>query len=140
MAKKEYLKVPCHTVVVAGSPEAAKQVQKGVDTAGCASRKRMGVRLTDPKAELGAESLGKPCVTKRRSCPLQLIFKDGVPYLRLCKRAGNKKPGFLIPAGTPAEANTRAQAACACWRANKKSFKNCPGIDTANLGGGARRR
>lgn len=136
MAKKPFQKVPCHVVVVAGSAEAAKRVPGGADASGCrivAARRRMGVRLEDPKPELGAKSLGKPCSTKRKSCPLQLIFQDGVPYLRLCKKAGNRKPGYLVPAGTPAEAAARASELCACWRANRKRFEKC-NIDRTRLG------
>jgi len=82
-------------------------------------------------------SKGKPCPTERKSCPIQLVYRNNEPFFRLC--TGKKKPGPLIPAGNPNEAYDRAKAICACWERSGKSFDTCvpPG---APIGGAGRRK
>jgi hypothetical protein len=87
--------------------------------------------------ELLGTSKGKPCNTARKGCPIQLVFKRDVPYLRLCGVKG--KPGKLVEAGTPQQAYDRAKELCACWNANDKSFDRCAAPD-APLGAAKRGR
>jgi hypothetical protein len=121
---------PVHAVKIAGSPERAKQLRAMLPRTGpgggiTVSRARLGIRDVDLRPELGVESTGKPCVTKRKTCPIQLIMKGGHPFLRLCKKSGNRKPGFLIPAGSPREALQRSREMCGCWKKAGKNFASC---------------
>lgn len=72
-----------------------------------------------------------PCATSRETCPVQLIFDEGTPKLRFCKKAGNKKPGYTVRVSNAEEAQKIAESACACWKRNKKNFTKCFPSDTA---------
>lgn len=93
-----------------------------------------------------------PCGVDRTTCPVQLSYKQGQAYLRLCRQqpkdtgkpfvksavrggeivkfdrpqAGWRReldqPGWLIPVSTPEEAQDMAQAACKCWSKAKDGF------------------
>lgn len=63
-----------------------------------------------------------PCAQKRKTCPVQLVYRGGKPQLRFCVKAGNKKPGFLVPVKNASEANRLAEGACAHWRKSRKRF------------------
>ena len=125
--KHSWMPAPVHVVKIAGTPERAKQIRASLprDAGVVVSRARLGIRDVVLRPELGIESSGKPCVTKRKTCPVQLIIKSGQPYLRLCKKSGNRKPGYLIPAGSPQEAYQRSREICACWEKAGKNFSSC---------------
>lgn len=68
----------------------------------------------------------------RQSCPVQLVFVEGVPHLRFCYATG--KPGPLVRATSPADAQKIAESTCACWHKNNRSFSKCK-IKSAGLRG-----
>jgi len=128
--KHPWAPAPVHAVKIAGTPEMAKKIRASLPRTGpgagiAVSKVRLGIRDIELRPELGIESAGKPCVTKRKSCPVQLIQRGGQPFLRLCKKAGNRKPGYLIPAGSPQEAYQRSREICECWERSRKSFAKC---------------
>jgi hypothetical protein len=87
---------------------------------------------------LRAHTLSKiPCPTARKACPIQLVFRDGKPNLRLC--LAQKKPGPLVPVDNPRDALARSQQLCACWEKEGKSFEKC-GISQYSLGDAPRSR
>ena len=54
---------------------------------------------------------GKGRAVGLRTCPVQLVFVNGTPYLRMCVAAG--KPGFLVKVKDGADAYDAAGRACA---------------------------
>jgi hypothetical protein len=75
-------------------------------------RKRVckkGKSLPDPYCK----GVSKPC-DARASCPVQLIFLRGVPYLRFCQVRGER--GYAIPISSPEEGQARAEEACRNWK------------------------
>ena len=54
---------------------------------------------------------GKGRAVGLRSCPVQLVFVSGTPYLRMCVAAG--KPGFLVKVKDGVDAYEAAGKACA---------------------------
>lgn len=66
-------------------------------------------------------SPGVPCSSKRAleagRCKVQLIFRNGVPHLRFCEKAG--KPGRLLPVESPTEARLLSKKICACLTRKK---------------------
>ena len=81
-------------------------------------------------------SKGSPCPKKRKGCPVQLVWQEGRPFLRLCDRP--KKPGRMIPVpDDPSTALALSRRLCACWEASgkpsRRSFRRC-GVETAPLG------
>lgn len=93
-----------------------------------------------------------PCGVDRNTCPVQLSYRQGQTYLRLCrqqpkntgkpfvksaivggevvkyKRSDDawkrqlEQPGWLIPVNSPEDAQDMAQAACKCWSKAKDGF------------------
>lgn len=89
--------------------------------------------LNVPGVEPGYfQASGQPCrllapkerAAGLRSCPVQLVFVNGTPYLRLCTQA--YRPGFLVKVKDGADAYDAAGRACAeagfSVPANKKVF------------------
>lgn len=69
-------------------------------------------KVLDPKRKGGP----------RKNCPVQLIFKGGRPYMRLC--TAYKSPGKLVPLPLDGvKANEIAQRVCAHWAAGDKAFE-----------------
>jgi hypothetical protein len=112
---------PEHTVIIAGDPERAKKIPRRAGE--IIAKDRLGVRNVALRPELGLTTTTTPCKEKRRGCPLQLIFKDGQPYLRLCRT--RKKPGVVVPVTTPEETFRLSKDLCACWKTNRRSFTKC---------------
>ncbi len=81
-----------------------------------------------------------------RTCPVQLVFVKGSPFLRMCSSAG--KPGFLVKVKDGAEAYEAAGKACAAAgfavARNKKVFSREllteAGVEVEEALGGVRRR
>jgi hypothetical protein len=70
------------------------------------------------------------CSKTRQSCPVQLIFKKGVPMLRFCMKSGKNR---VVPFKTAAEARKLARTACQCWTRSsknptKRSFERCRSV------------
>lgn len=81
----------------------------------------------------------KPCQASskegRRSCPVQLVWRDGSPYLRFCTETN--KPGHLVAVDNPRDAQGLAARACAQWKRDGKRFTaDNPAVQVAEgLGG-----
>ena len=81
-----------------------------------------------------------------RTCPVQLVFVKGSPFLRMCSAAG--KPGFLVKVKDGVEAYEAAGRACAeagfAVPKNKKVFSRelltRAGVEVEEGLGGVRRR
>jgi hypothetical protein len=63
-----------------------------------------------------------PCASDRKSCPVQLIFIEGTPNLRFCRK--RDKPGFIVPVASPEKAQQLAEEACADWGKWPDTFFN----------------
>lgn len=61
-----------------------------------------------------------PCKSARKTCPVQLVFRDGEIKLRFCK--GLNQPGYMVSVSSPEEALALSQAACAEWAEDSKAF------------------
>ena len=72
------------------------------------------------KGKYNSGAGSKPCSESRKTCPVQLVFRDGDVKLRFCK--GLNQPGYLVPVSSPEEAIAISQAACAEWAADAKAF------------------
>lgn len=81
-----------------------------------------GGKELEPVRDAQCGPQANPCAQSRKTCPVQLVYRDGKPNLRFCITAGNKKPGFLVPVQTAREANQLAEDACAHWRKSGKKF------------------
>lgn len=88
-----------------------------------------GERIAPVPAELCGKT-AKPCSSSRKTCPVQLVYRQGRPHLRFCLKAGNNKPGWLVPVQSPSAAMELAKEACEQWAANKRRFteKNAAAI------------
>ena len=62
---------------------------------------------------------GKESKLRAGKCKIQLVWKTGKPFLRVCRTA--KKPGPLIPVRSANEARTRSNELCACFMKTKAS-------------------
>jgi len=60
-----------------------------------------------------------PCDQLRAQCPVQLIFVQGQPTLRFCKK--KSRPGYLVPVSSPAQAQSLAEKACRAWKTPKNT-------------------
>lgn len=83
-----------------------------------------GLAYKDPRC---SASVGKPCVGNRfkapgkdDSCPVQSVWVDGTPALRLC--TGHEKPGRLYAVKDAADAIAFSREACEFWK-RKGTFK-----------------
>lgn len=72
-----------------------------------------------------SRTVNKPCAQERKGCPVQLVFQNGQPHLRFCKKAGSGKPGHLVPVSSADEAQRLAADACKCWKRNRKKWGAC---------------
>lgn len=59
----------------------------------------------------------------RSTCPVQLVFKSGQPYLRFCLT--QKHPGKLVRVDSAEEAQRVSAEMCRCWKKNRKQFGSC---------------
>lgn len=87
-----------------------------------------------PCAAAGRSRTGKKT---RSTCPVQLIYKNGQPYLRFC--LAQKRPGKVIAVSSADEAQRVSAEVCKCWRKNRKQFGKCLPASTP-LGGLGRAR
>jgi hypothetical protein len=88
----------------------------------------------DKKTGKITETPAVPCASKRTTCPVQLIYKDGQPMLRFCTKAGNRRPGHVIPVNDAMEAQRIAAAACQCWKQHGGDFSRCEAVTSHALG------
>lgn len=70
----------------------------------------------------------EPCKSKRKGCPVQLVFKDSKPFVRFCRRAGNGKPGWLVAAKSPDHARELVGKACAQWKRTRSFTSSNPAV------------
>lgn len=134
--------VPCLRIVVGGKRGATGQR----DDKAChvVGEPRGGAGDFDLAKKFGATSktvapfTNKPCTApmtrKRKSCPVQLAFDHGQPFLRFC--TAEKAKGYRLDVDTPAEAMAVSERVCAAWRQTGK-FALPP---ETPLGGRKRRR
>lgn len=62
---------------------------------------------------------GKESQLRPGKCKVQLIWKSGSPFLRVCRTA--KKPGLLVPVRDAREARKMSNDLCACFTRTKAS-------------------
>lgn len=90
---------------------------------------------SEPKPHISCGNRGTPCGTDRQTCPVQFVFKAGVPHLRFCGAKGQKAP--LVKVTNPKEAQALATKACAQWerttRRDAKGRIETPGQYTKNI-------
>ena len=142
MAKKpsSTAKPPCLKVKI-GAPRG----QSGASEAGCAvvgtgsfDRKAFNLGKKYKATSKTVDSLdGKFCGTNkhgrkvkcpppcqgtanRNTCPVQIAFDAGQPFLRFCR--GAKQAGYRVDVDSPREALKVADKACAHWK-SKGSFE-----------------
>lgn len=82
--------------------------------------KAAGVIITGPGLDYTTAS--QPCMSSRKACPVQLVFKSGAPHLRFCRTAGSGEPGYLVPTPDPSAARKLSAEACAQWNRDGKKF------------------
>jgi len=66
----------------------------------------------------------------RKTCPVQLFFREGTPFIRFCRAGKRNEPGHAVEANDIDHAQKLATAACKCWTKShkdpkKRSFKKC---------------
>lgn len=132
--------VPCVRVVV-GGPGFKKAKVGAKDAQGCqlsTTKQDMSARKVSLRKEIGATSKSvdhvagrrtcggdrkskcpAPCLgtEKRKTCPVQLAFDRGQPFLRFCFR--KKKTGYRINVDSVADAVAVSDRACAHWREHR---------------------
>jgi hypothetical protein len=100
-------------------------------------------KAVDPVRDWSCGPSNKPCKGKRKTCPVQFVWRDGKPNLRFCKtlitfkpkkREDGEKvdvkrivspiavPGWLVPVKSAQEAAKLAKEACERWTANKNTL------------------
>jgi hypothetical protein len=92
---------------------------------------------------LDYDTASAPCSTKRKGCPVQLVFRKGQPFLRFCKKAGSGEPGHFVSVPDASEARRLTAEACAAWSASGGKFTaQNPAVVAAGgaLGRAGRRR
>jgi hypothetical protein len=121
--------------------------------------KPFGVKLPNPTLKVPGvepgyfEPTGAPCrllskgqrAAGLRTCPVQLVFVKGTPFLRMCTQAN--RPGFLMKVTDGAKAYEAAGSACAAAGfavpKNKKVFTREllteAGVEVEETLGGVRR-
>lgn len=129
--------VPCTRVVVGG--KGFKKAAPGAkDARGCTittTTQDMASRKVDLRKNIGATSktvehiegrkvcgsdrkgtCPPPCAAtdKRKTCPVQLAFDRGQPFLRFC--FAKKQPGYRVDVDSPTQAVEVANKACAHWK------------------------
>lgn len=154
MAKKKTSKAP---------ESGTKQSPRRFDPCGprgCSVADVKGARIRTSNEVFMAHG-GKPfsyntqtsaCSVDRSTCPVQLSYRQGQAYLRLCRQQPKNtgkpfiksavvggevvkykrsddawkrpldQPGWLIPVNSPEDAQDMAQAACKCWSKAKDGF------------------
>jgi len=70
----------------------------------------------------------EPCKTDRKGCPVQLFFRESVPYVRFCQKAGSGEPGWVVPAKSPEHARKLAAKACSAWKRGKRFGPTNPAV------------
>jgi len=88
-----------------------------------------GYRISTPPG-FDYTTAALPCDTDRASCPVQLFFRNGTPFIRFCRAGKKSKPGYAVEANDVDHAAKLATAACKCWTKShkdpkKRSFKKC---------------
>ncbi len=88
----------------------------------------------------------EPCANTRKTCPVQLHFKKGKPFLRFCIKQGKKggTPGYTMPVKSVEEAQKIAAKACECWfesskTPSRRSFNKCK-VSSGPLGSTRKKR
>jgi hypothetical protein len=87
------------------------------------SNKRFTGRLKDGRLDSYCKITSPPC-EDRAGCPVQLVWVKGKPHLRFCIEP--KKPGFLVPVGSPEEADKLSRKACRAWPRQPEGKKGWP--------------
>ncbi len=139
-------------------PKRAKKVFDDCGGDGCEITKRAAGQRIESKPEGFDQTTPQTTICKVDSarCPVQLIFKDGNPYIRLCesryqtgKQSESGKPvqGKIaadMPVKNATEAQQIAREACDCWggtmpkpKRREGSFVDClkgvQGLNTSGL-------
>ena len=109
---------------------------------GCKVQRPAGRRAASPPGFSYTTKVGPCVIGTRKSCPVQLVYKRGQPFLRLCREP--ERPGHLIPFRSVAQARKAAQEACRCWTRSskdrkKRSFDRCAIVKKLSTGLGKSR-
>jgi hypothetical protein len=119
------------------------QVRRGGKNVFTGYVEKGGKQFKDPFC---ASSGSSPCDTKRfwanptaGSCPVQMVYVEGSPALRLCTGPG--KAGRILKATSTDDLMKQAKQACKHWKKNVSwdGFK-VPKTRDAGIGGRRRRR
>lgn len=117
--------VPCLRVVIGDKPgktgaSDAKSCAIVGENRGTSAKFELGRKYGSTSKSVSTPKKNKPCMNalKRAGCPVQLAFDNGQPFLRFC--TVNGKPGHRVDVNTPAEAVSKADAACAVWKQTGK--------------------
>lgn len=125
---------PCLKVKIGASKGTHQRTEGGCATVGTGSFDRKSFNLgkkfgaTSKTVDAidgkycGTDKHGKkkkcpePCqaVSKRKTCPVQLVFDRGQPFLRFCRAA--KEAGYRVNVESSREAVSVAERACAHWK------------------------
>ena len=106
-----------------------------------------GYNYTTPSVDYVRGKRGKgftkPCPAAKTLCRAQLVFVEGSPFLRICRKRG--KPGYLVAVKDARHANKVSAAICACTWQSGGNVDACvervePGAPLGGLGRARRRR
>jgi hypothetical protein len=116
----------------------------GSPKTGCKIKRRpAGARVATPPG-FAYTTQAKPCgTTVRKTCPVQLFYRRGQPFLRFCRKP--KTAGRTMMVDSPQQAQRIASAACKCWTKShkdpkKRSFDKCRILKDAGLGKAKKRK
>ena len=156
--KWKAVKPPAKRVKKPTVPRGQKQVFSNCGATsgfGCEAKKPPAAFkiVSKPMFEFDYTTQTKPCqattkkgkLTKRQTCPVQLHFRDGEPFLRYCtdqKKEGAR--GYTKKFKNIDEAQKAATKACECWfnsskTLSKRNFDQCS-VATGPLGSTRKKR
>ncbi len=132
-------------------PKGQKQI-----FANCGAKSGFGCEVKKPPAafkiaskpmfEFDYTTQTKPCGSIRKTCPVQLHFRKGVPFLRYCIEQGKKggSKGYTQEFDNIDEAQEAAAKACECWynsskTLSKRNFDKCS-VASGPLGSARKKR
>jgi hypothetical protein len=124
--------VPCVRVgfgaeAASGPPPAGCTVVRHLDRPTSKFALRRDYKTTT--ASVRTPKANPPCrdSTKRKTCPVQLAYDEGQPFLRFCHTANRK--GYRVDVASPADALEKGRAICAKWRTEGGKFTFPEGQD-----------
>jgi hypothetical protein len=126
-----------HTIIGEGTVPCVRvgfgaQAARGPAPAGCTvvqhlarptSKFALRPEYKTTTASVRTPKANPPCrdSTKRKTCPVQLAYDEGQPFLRFCHTANRK--GYRVDVASPKDALEKGRAICADWAANNRLFE-----------------